>query len=130
MSELSNLTTDKIVLSVMSDLNGRSLLGLKKYNTPLTRTDLNLDDWLRHTYEETLDKANYLKCAMEIIAKENDFALELLHRALAVIYSMKLSIMAHPDCEPNSEFQDMANTGQAVENEIRKYLNENKRVQK
>jgi hypothetical protein len=54
-------TTDTIVLSVMEDLNSRSILGLEKYKTTLDREDLSRKDWLQHAYEECLDKANYLK---------------------------------------------------------------------
>lgn len=67
------MTTDKVVLAVMSDLNRRSEVGLKKYNTPLERTDLELRDWLQHAYEECLDQANYLKRAiMELEEKEGN----------------------------------------------------------
>ena len=55
------MTTDKVVLAVISDLNRRSEVGIKKYNTTLERTDLELRDWLQHAYEECLDQANYLK---------------------------------------------------------------------
>ena len=55
------MTTDKVVLAVKSDLNRRSEVGIKKYNTTLERTDLELRDWLQHAYEECLDQANYLK---------------------------------------------------------------------
>ena len=55
------MTTDKVVLAVMADLNRRSEVGIKKYNTTLERTDLELRDWLQHAYEECLDQANYLK---------------------------------------------------------------------
>ena len=55
------MTHDKVVLSVIADLNRRSEVGIKKYNTTLERTDLELRDWLQHAYEECLDQANYLK---------------------------------------------------------------------
>jgi hypothetical protein len=54
-------TTDTIVLSVMEDLNSRSILGVNKYKTTLDREDLSRKDWLQHAYEECLDQANYLK---------------------------------------------------------------------
>jgi hypothetical protein len=50
---------DKIVESVREDLLRRSQVGINKYNTTLERTDLNLKDWLQHSYEECLDMANY-----------------------------------------------------------------------
>ena len=53
--------TDKIVEAVREDLLQRSQVGIKKYNTTLERTDLDLEDWLQHAYEECLDMANYLK---------------------------------------------------------------------
>jgi hypothetical protein len=54
-------TTDTIVLSVIEDLNSRSILGIEKYKTTLDREDLSRKDWLQHAYEECLDQANYLK---------------------------------------------------------------------
>ncbi len=61
------LTRDSIVLSVMRDLLNRSKVGIKKYNTTLDRTDLELVDWLQHAYEECLDQANYLKKSITIL---------------------------------------------------------------
>jgi len=58
---------DSIVKSVREDLKERSEEGVKKYNTTLDRTDLKLKDWLQHAYEETLDKALYLKRAIKEI---------------------------------------------------------------
>jgi hypothetical protein len=55
------MITDKIVEAVRADLLQRSQVGIKKYNTTLERTDLDLKDWLQHAYEEALDMANYLK---------------------------------------------------------------------
>lgn len=58
---------DSVVEEVRSDLKKRSKIGIKKYNTTLDRTDLPLEDWLQHAYEETLDKALYLKRAIKEI---------------------------------------------------------------
>lgn len=52
---------DTVVEAVREDLLRRSQIGIAKYGVTLDRTDLNLRDWLQHTYEETLDAANYLK---------------------------------------------------------------------
>lgn len=52
---------DLVVEAVRDDLLRRSQIGIAKYGVTLERTDLNLRDWLQHTYEETLDAANYLK---------------------------------------------------------------------
>ena len=63
---------DSIVEAVRDDLLRRSQLGIKKYGVTLDRTDLSLRDWLQHAYEEALDLANYLKCAIvEIESQEN-----------------------------------------------------------
>lgn len=72
------MTTDKVVLAVMADLNRRSEVGIKKYNTTLERTDLELRDWLQHAYEECLDQANYLKRA--IMELDGKIAEEQLHK--------------------------------------------------
>lgn len=61
MTFSKNLTKDKIVLQVMSDLNNRSRVGIEKYNTTLERTDLELKDWLQHLLEELMDATLYLK---------------------------------------------------------------------
>lgn len=55
---------DAVVDAVRDDLLRRSQLGIAKYGVTLERTDLTLRDWLQHAYEETLDKANYLKRAI------------------------------------------------------------------
>ena len=61
---------DKVVEAVREDLLQRSQVGINKYNTTLERTDLNLKDWLQHSYEECLDMANYLKrCIIELETK-------------------------------------------------------------
>lgn len=52
---------DSIVEEVCKDLQSRSEVGIKKYNTTLDRTDLNTKDWIQHAYEEALDFALYLK---------------------------------------------------------------------
>ncbi|MDM1049485.1 hypothetical protein [Sphingobacterium hotanense] len=72
------MTTDKVVLSVMADLNRRSEVCIKKYNTTLERTDLELRDFLQHAYEECLDQANYLKRA--IMELEGKIAEEQLNK--------------------------------------------------
>lgn len=58
---------DPIVEMVCLDLIARSEVGIRKYKTTLARNDMELKDWLQHAYEETLDKANYLKAAIESI---------------------------------------------------------------
>ena len=58
------MNKDRVVDAVRDDLLRRSQLGIAKYGVTLERTDLSLRDWLQHTYEETLDQANYLKRAI------------------------------------------------------------------
>lgn len=58
------MPTDPIVEAVRADLLRRSEAGVAKYGLTLARTDLSLRDWLQHAYEEALDLANYLKCAI------------------------------------------------------------------
>lgn len=55
---------DLVVDAVRADLLGRSELGIKKYGTTLDQNGTDLRGWLQHAYEETLDQANYLKCAI------------------------------------------------------------------
>lgn len=52
---------DNIVEEVRQDLHKRSQRGIKKYGTTLDRKDLSLKEWVQHAYEESLDKALYLK---------------------------------------------------------------------
>ena len=55
---------DTVVQEVREDLQQRSEVGIEKYNTTLDRKDVDLKGWLQHAYEETLDKALYLKRAI------------------------------------------------------------------
>lgn len=56
-----------------NDIAKRQQLGIKKYGTTVRDNNLSLRQWLQHAYEETLDKAVYLKRAIEQIDKENEF---------------------------------------------------------
>ena len=56
---------DSIVKEVRQDLKDRSNVGIKKYGVTLDRKDLDLLDWLQHSYEEVLDTALYLKRAIK-----------------------------------------------------------------
>lgn len=58
--------------SVCEDIARRQLHGIKKYGTTVAGNPLTLKQWLQHAYEETLDKAIYLKRSIqEIEAHEN-----------------------------------------------------------
>jgi hypothetical protein len=52
---------DPIVLKVMTKFYDRSQRGIEKYGTMLTRTDLNLTDWLNHLQEELMDATLYIE---------------------------------------------------------------------
>ena len=56
---------------VCLDIIQRQLIGLKKYGVTVEDNKLSLRDWLQHAYEETLDKAVYLRRAIEEIDNEN-----------------------------------------------------------
>ena len=52
---------DKYVQQVKERFEERSQTGIKKYNTTLERTDLNLQDWLLHLQEELMDATLYIE---------------------------------------------------------------------
>jgi hypothetical protein len=68
--ELPTITTDKIVLEVIQDLNSRSLIGLNKYKTSLEDSKEDLIAFLNHQYEELLDAALYCKKAIKLLENE------------------------------------------------------------
>jgi hypothetical protein len=49
---------------VCQDIAKRQKLGIEKYGTTVADNPLTLREWLQHTYEESLDKAIYLKRAI------------------------------------------------------------------
>lgn len=76
-------TSDKIVQSVINDLNERSKVGIKKYGTTLDREDLNESEWIQHLYEELLDAALYSKRIITDRKKELiDFLIYLNEKGL------------------------------------------------
>lgn len=52
---------DPIVKEVNDLYTRRSEVGIQKYGTNLTRTDLNLMDWLTHLQEELMDATLYIQ---------------------------------------------------------------------
>lgn len=54
---------------VCQDIAERQQKGIAKYGTTVEANPLSLREWLQHAYEETLDKAVYLKRAMEEMDK-------------------------------------------------------------
>jgi hypothetical protein len=59
--EILSPPTDSVVEAVRDDLLRRSKIGIKKYNTTLDRTDIDLKGWVTHALEEVLDLSLYLK---------------------------------------------------------------------
>lgn len=62
-----------IEAEVCSDITERQRRGVAKYGVTVAENPLSLREWLQHAYEETLDKAIYLKraiAAMERTAGE------------------------------------------------------------
>lgn len=55
--------------AVCADIAKRQKLGLDKYGVSVRDNPIKLRDWLQHAYEETLDKAIYLKRAIEELDK-------------------------------------------------------------
>lgn len=66
MSQLTPTGTEK---RVCEDIARRQELGLSKYGLSVEDNPLELSEWLEHAYQETLDKAVYLKRAIEEIQK-------------------------------------------------------------
>lgn len=56
-------------LRVCQDIAERQQKGIAKYGVTVESNPLTLRQWLQHAYEETLDKAVYLKRAMEEMDK-------------------------------------------------------------
>lgn len=54
---------------VCQDITERQQKGIAKYGLTVEANPLTLRQWLQHAYEETLDKAVYLKRAMEEMDK-------------------------------------------------------------
>jgi hypothetical protein len=68
---------DPIVMSVMTKFYERSQVGIKKYNTMLTRDDLSTLEWLNHLQEELMDATLYLeRLKQEFKTNENESSRE------------------------------------------------------
>lgn len=57
----------------------------------------------------------------QLISKAPEM-LEMLHKAKLELSRIKCSMMAHPDCEEGSEFDDYTNSAEEVENEIEQLI--------
>ena len=56
----------KIEDAVCEDIQKRAAQGLQKYGLTMDRSDLYMDNWFQHAYEEALDLAVYMKKIMLI----------------------------------------------------------------
>lgn len=63
-------TPTGIEAAVCADIAQRQAKGIAKYGTTVADNPLPLRDWLQHAYEETLDKAVYLKRAIAEIDEQ------------------------------------------------------------
>ena len=61
---------DGVEAEVCADIARRQAFGKNKYGTTVAENPLSLRAWLHHAYEETLDKAVYLKRAIAEIDAE------------------------------------------------------------
>jgi hypothetical protein len=61
-----------IEAQVCADILARQQLGIAKYGTTVADSPLPLKQWLQHAYEETLDKAIYLKRAIAECSTSRD----------------------------------------------------------
>ena len=62
-------TPTGIELAVCNDITQRQAKGIAKYGTTVADNQGDLKYWLQHAYEETLDKAIYLKRAIAELEK-------------------------------------------------------------
>lgn len=60
-----------IEAEVCADIAARQQLGIAKYGMTVAENPEPLAGWLKHAYQETLDKAIYLKRAMAALDAEN-----------------------------------------------------------
>lgn len=78
-----------IEAAVCDDIALRQALGIAKYGTTVADNPLELRAWLQHAYEETLDKAIYLKRAIaEIDRRErqtDEFLPGLRHKLASLV---------------------------------------------
>ena len=70
-----------IEASVCIEIARRQEMGIAKYGTTVADNPLSLRQWLQHAYEETLDKAIYLKRAIAEIDAQDERDLDDMIRA-------------------------------------------------
>jgi len=60
----SGCSPSGVEAAVCADIADRQQRGIAKYGVTVAENPLKLKEWLQHAYEETLDKAIYLKRAI------------------------------------------------------------------
>lgn len=70
----ASISTDLFSVSgverdVCEDIAARQQAGIEKYGATVASNPAELREWLQHAYEESLDKAIYLKRAMREVGK-------------------------------------------------------------
>lgn len=78
---------------------------------------------------ETEPKSVKANTVIETVTQEVDFEeislIDLLLKAKSTICSLKLSMLAHPDCTEGSEFDDYTSLAQETENDLENYIKNN-----
>lgn len=59
-------------LDVCRDIEARQQMGIRKYGMTVATNPAHLREWLQHAYEESLDKAIYLKRAIAELDSANE----------------------------------------------------------
>ena len=75
-----------IEAEVCKDIAERQALGINKYGTTVADNPLALHQWLQHAYEETLDKAVYLKRAIKITKQLGDAEIDKIKKELDELF--------------------------------------------
>lgn len=65
------ISSSGIEAEICNDIAARQQKGFAKYGVTVAENQLTLKEWLQHAYEETLDKAIYLKRAIAEIDSES-----------------------------------------------------------
>lgn len=106
MNTESNVAATGTEARVCADIARRQIEGVAKYGVAVESNPLALREWLQHAYEETLDKAIYLRRAIEAMdespnASKLTDALDLMRDEFRRIQAR---IVEHEGSEPTGVF--------------------------
>lgn len=76
------------------------------------------EQFARHDYRSMWEIWQMLRCHLSSGETKELNAVKLLEKAMQVIRSLKLSMLAHPDHQAGSEFDDLTTTAEKMEREI------------